>query len=58
MERCKVSKMREHLWGRVSLVVTALFFNTIIPSDLDVMDAALDAGNWEFLATYIIVGGG
>ena len=45
------------LWGRVSLVVTALFFNTNIPSDFDVMEAALDAGNWEFVATYTIAGG-
>jgi len=45
------------LWGRVSLVVTALFFSTNIPPDLDVMDAALDAGNWEFIATYTTVGG-
>ena len=44
------------LWGRVSLVVTALSFSTNIPSDLDVMDAALDAGNWEFIATYATVG--
>ncbi len=44
------------LWGRVSLVVTALFFNTNIPSDFDVMEAALDARNWEFVATYIIAG--
>jgi uncharacterized membrane protein len=44
------------LWGRVSLVVTALFFNTNIPSDFDLMDAALDADNWEFVATYSIVG--
>ena len=45
------------LWGRASLVVTALFFNTPLPSDLDVMDAALDANNWEFVATYTVVGG-
>ena len=45
------------LWGRVSLVVTALFFNTNIASDFDVMEAALDAGNWEFVATYTIAGG-
>jgi uncharacterized membrane protein len=44
------------LWSRVSLVVTALFFNTNITSDFDVMGAALDAGNWGFVATYIIVG--
>ena len=46
------------LWGRVSLIVTALFFNTNIPSDFDVMGAALDAGNWGFVATYIVVGSG
>jgi uncharacterized membrane protein len=45
------------LWGRASLVVTALFFNTIMPSDFDVMEAALNADNWEFLIAYAIVGG-
>jgi len=45
------------LWGRASLVVTALFFNTIMPSDFDVMEAALNADNWAFVIAYTIVGG-
>jgi len=45
------------LWGRASLVVTALFFNTIMPSDFDVMEAALNADNWEFVIAYAVVGG-
>lgn len=45
------------LWGRASLVVTALFFNTIMPSDFDVMEAALNADNWEFVMAYAVVGG-
>ncbi len=43
------------LWGRASLVVTALFFNTILPSDFDVMEAAWNANNWEFLIAYAVV---
>ena len=45
------------LWSRASLVVTALFFNTIMPSDFDVMEAALNADNWAFVIAYTIVGG-
>ena len=45
------------VWGRASLVVTALFFNTIMPSDFDVMEAALNADNWEFVIAYAFVGG-
>jgi uncharacterized membrane protein len=45
------------LWGRASLVVTALFFNTIVPADFNVIEAAFAAGNWEFLAAYATVGG-
>ena len=45
------------LWGRASLVVTALFFNTIMPADFDVMEAALNADNWEFVIAYAVVGG-
>ena len=44
------------LWGRASLVVTALFFDTIMPSDFDVMEAAFNADNWEFLIAYAVVG--
>jgi uncharacterized membrane protein len=45
------------LWGRASLLVTALFFNTIMPSDFDVIEAAFNADNWEFLIAYAVVGG-
>jgi uncharacterized membrane protein len=45
------------LWGRASLIVTALFFNTIMPSDFNVMEAAWNADNWEFLIAYAVVGG-
>ena len=34
------------------MLVTALFFNTIMPSDFDVMGAALTAENWGFLIAY------
>ena len=44
------------LWGRASLIVTALFFSTIMPSDFDVMEAALNVDNWEFVIAYAIVG--
>jgi uncharacterized membrane protein len=44
------------LWGRASLVVTALFFSTIMPADFDVMEAAWNADNWEFLMAYAVVG--
>ena len=36
--------------------MTALFFNTIMPSDFDVMGAAFNADNWEFLIAYTVVG--
>ena len=49
--------VRTLLWGRASLLVTALFFNTIMPSDFDVMEAALNADNWEFVIAYAVVGG-
>ena len=45
------------LWGRASLIVTALFFNTNMPADFNVMDAAFNADNWEFLIAYAVVGG-
>lgn len=44
------------LWGRASLVVTALFFNNIVPADFDVIEAEFNGGNWEFLAAYATVG--
>jgi uncharacterized membrane protein len=45
------------LWSRSTLIVTALFFNTVMPSDFDVMEAALNADNWEFVIAYAVVGG-
>ncbi len=44
------------LWGRVSLVVIALFFNTNMPSDFDVMEAALNTDNWVFVIAYTVIG--
>jgi uncharacterized membrane protein len=46
----------ELIWGRASLLVTALFFNAVMPSDFDVIGAAFDASNWEFLLAFTIVG--
>ena len=48
----------ELLWGRASLVVFAVFFNTGMPSTAGVMDAIFNPQNWEFVAAYAIVGGG
>ena len=46
----------ELLWGRASLVVFAVFFNTGMPSTTGVLAAVLDPQNWEFLAVYGLVG--
>ncbi len=48
----------ELLWGRASLVVFAVFFNTGMPSTSSVMQAVFNPENWEFVAAYAIVGGG
>ena len=47
----------ELLWGRASLVVFAVFFNTGMPSTTGVIDAIFNPENWEFVAVYTIVGG-
>lgn len=47
----------ELLWGRASLVVFAVFFNTGLPSSAGVLSALLDVRNWEFLVVYLGVGG-
>jgi uncharacterized membrane protein len=47
----------ELIWGRASLVVFAVFFNTGMPSTTGVINAIFNAGNWEFLAVYTAVGG-
>ncbi len=47
----------ELLWGRASLVVFAVFFNTGMPSTTGVINAVFNAENLEFLLAYLIVGG-
>jgi len=47
----------ELLWGRASLVVFAVFFNTGMPSTASVMDAVFSPQNWEFVMVYTVVGG-
>jgi uncharacterized membrane protein len=47
----------ELLWGRASLVVFAVFFNTGMPSTAGVMTAIFNPDNWEFLLVYLVVGG-
>lgn len=47
----------ELLWGRASLVVFAVFFNTGMPSTASVLEAVFNPQNWKFLAVYTAVGG-
>lgn len=47
----------ELLWGRASMVVFAVFFNTGMPSTAGVIQAVFNLQNWEFLAVYLLVGG-
>jgi uncharacterized membrane protein len=47
----------ELLWGRASLVVFAVFFNTGMPSTTGVSQAVFNPENWEFLLAYTLVGG-
>jgi len=47
----------ELVWGRASLVVFAVFFNTGMPSTTGVFDAIFNLQNWEFIAVYLAVGG-
>lgn len=47
----------ELLWGRASLVVFAVFFNTGMPSTTGVVDAVFNPKNIEFVIAYLIVGG-
>ena len=49
--------VRELLWGRASLVVFAVFFNTGMPSTTGVIKAIFNPGNWEFILVYLAVGG-
>lgn len=47
----------ELLWGRASLVVFAVFFNTSLSGTPDVLKALLSPDNWEFIVIYTAVGG-
>lgn len=47
----------ELLWGRASLVVIAVFFNTGMPSSVGVVQAVFNPENWEFVLAYTVVGG-
>ncbi len=47
----------ELLWGRASLVVFAVFFNTGMPSTTGVLQAIFNPQNWAFVAVYTVVGG-
>jgi uncharacterized membrane protein len=47
----------ELLWGRASLVVFAVFFNTGMPSTTGVLHAIFNPENWEFVVVYAAVGG-
>ena len=47
----------ELLWGRASLVVFAVFFNTGMPSTTGVLEAVFNPSNWSFVAVYAAVGG-
>ena len=47
----------ELLWGRASLVVIAVFFNTGMPSSVGVMQAVFNPNNLDFVLAYTVVGG-
>ena len=47
----------ELIWGRASLVVFAVFFNTGMPSTTGVLNAVFNPDNWEFVVVYLAVGG-
>jgi len=47
----------ELLWGRASLVVFAVFFNTGMPSTTGVLEAVFNPQNIEFILVYLAVGG-
>ena len=46
----------ELLWGRASLVVFAVFFNTGMPTTAGVMQAVFNPKNWQFVGVYLLVG--
>lgn len=52
-----VMMVLELLWGRASLVVFAVFFNTGMPNTASVLQAVFNPQNWEFVLAYVFVGG-
>lgn len=52
-----VLMLLELLWGRASLVVFAVFFNTGMPTTASVVQAIFNPKNLEFIAVYTAVGG-
>ncbi len=53
-----VMVVMELLWGRASLVVFAVFFNTGgMPTTATVLEAVFNPQNWEFILAYLCVGG-
>jgi len=46
----------ELLWGRASLVVFAVFFDTGMPSTSGVLEAVFNPKNFEFVLVYLAVG--
>ena len=48
----------ELLWGRASLVVFAVFFNTGMPSTTGVVEAIFNPENLEFILVYLVIGSG
>lgn len=46
----------ELLWGRASLVVFAVFFNTAMPSTSSVMQTVFNLNNWPFIVVYFAIG--
>ncbi len=52
-----VLMLLELLWGRASLVVFAVFFDTGMPTTASVLQAVFNPRNWQFVAVYALVGG-
>ncbi|WP_088287449.1 DUF2189 domain-containing protein [Ideonella sp. A 288] len=47
----------ELMWGRVSLVMLALFFDTGLPTSAGLMEAAVNVDNLDFVAAYLVASG-
>ncbi|TFZ04892.1 DUF2189 domain-containing protein [Ramlibacter rhizophilus] len=52
-----VMALLELLWGRASLVIFAVFFDTGMPTTATVLQAVFDPANAAFVAAYLAVGG-